>query len=379
MKGKEKKEKKVRKKSVPKTILKVIGIVLLALILIVAGYFAYVFLQYHRIEDNQALTVENPKTEKASVGQEYRMISFNIGFGAYEQDFGFFMDGGDRAWAWSKERLQTNLEKTNAFIGQEQAEFFLIQEVDFDSTRTYHVDERPGIAAALSNMNYTFAQNWDSAFLFAPPTQPHGSARTGIMTFSEFQITSGLRRSLPLETGIMKIVDLDRCYSVNRIPTDDGHELVVYNVHLSAYTSDGKIAEEQLRMMVSDMQGEYNKGNYCIAGGDLNKDLSGDAVKYFGTSAGDYTWAQPIPESIFQGFNVHLVFPYDEVKKTPSCRNADGPWTHDPLTQYVLTVDGFLVTDNVAITYANVIDTDFMFSDHNPVEITFVLGGAAVK
>ncbi len=376
MKGTEKKEKKVRKKSVFKTILKVVGIVLLAIILIAVGYFAYVFIQYHRIPDNQVLSVQNPKAEKAEMEKEYRMVSFNIGFGAYEQDFGFFMDGGDRAWAWSKERLNKNLEKINAFIGKEDAEFFLIQEVDFDSTRTYHVDERPGLAAALSGMTYTFAQNWDSAFLFAPPTQPHGTARTGIMTFSDFHIESSLRRSLPLETGIMKIVDLDRCYSVNRIPTANGPELVVYNVHLSAYTSDGKIAEEQLRMMVADMQAEYEKGNFCIAGGDLNKDLSGDAVKYFGTSAGDYTWAQPIPESIFMGSNVKLVFPYDETKKTPSCRNADGPWTHDPLTQYVLTVDGFLVTDNVEILKADVIDTDFMFSDHNPVEIRFILHGA---
>ena len=376
MKGTEKKEKKAGKKSVIKTILKVVGIVLLAIILIAVGYFAYVFIQYHRIPDNQVLSVQNPKSERVEMEKEYRMVSFNIGFGAYEQDFGFFMDGGDRAWAWSKERLNKNLEKINAFIGKEEAEFFLIQEVDFDSTRTYHVDERPGLAAALSAKTYTFAQNWDSAFLFAPPTQPHGTARTGIMTFSDFHIESSLRRSLPLETGIMKIVDLDRCYSVNRIPTANGPELVVYNVHLSAYTSDGKIAEEQLRMMVADMQAEYNKGNFCIAGGDLNKDLSGDAVKYFGTSAGDYTWAQPIPESIFMGSNVKLVFPYDETKKTPSCRNADGPWTHDPLTQYVLTVDGFLVTDNVEILKADVIDTDFMFSDHNPVEIRFILHGA---
>ena len=377
MKSKEKKEKKAKKKSVPKTILKVVGIVLLTLIVIAAGYFAYVFLQYHRIPDNQVLTVENQGQELIQEGQEYKLISFNIGFGAYEQDFGFFMDGGNRAWAWSKERLNTNLEKINAFISTQNADLLLIQEVDFDSTRTYHVDERPGLVAALPGMNYTFAQNWDSAFLFAPPTQPHGSAKTGIMTFSRFKIDSALRRSLPLETGIMKIIDLDRCYSVHRIPTADGHELVLYNVHLSAYTSDGKIAEEQLRMMLADMQGEYNKGNFCIAGGDLNKDLSSNAVKYFGTSAGDYTWAQPIPQSIFLGSNVSLVFPYNETTRTPSCRNADGPWTHDPLTQYVLTVDGFLVTDNVTVTYADVIDTDFMFSDHNPVQMTFVLGGTA--
>ena len=167
MKGKEKKEKK----SVLKTILKVVGIVLLAIILIAAGYFAYVFIQYHRIPDNQVLNVENPKSEKAKTEEEYRMVSFNIGFGAYEQDFGFFMDGGNRAWAWSKDRLNTNLEKINAFLSKEEADFFLIQEVDFDSTRTYHVDERPGIAAATVTQTPP-----------APISKRPAAARTTIIT-----------------------------------------------------------------------------------------------------------------------------------------------------------------------------------------------------
>ena len=62
---------------------------------------------------------------------------------------------------------------------------------------------------------------------------------------------------------------------------ENGKELVLYNVHLSAYTSDGKIAEEQLRMLIEDMQEEYNKGNDIVCGGDFNKDLSGDAEEYF--------------------------------------------------------------------------------------------------
>ena len=49
----------------------------------------------------------------------------------------------------------------------------------------------------------------------------------------------------------MKLVDLDRCYSVSRVPLENGRELVLYNFHLSAYTSDGTIAEEQLEMLLS--------------------------------------------------------------------------------------------------------------------------------
>lgn len=141
-------------------------------------------------------------------------------------------------------------------------------------------------------------------------------------------------------------------------------------MHLSAYTSDGTIAYEQLEILLNDMQSEYEKGNYCVAGGDFNKDLLGDSSKYFGKSDIEYTWAQPIPDSMFEGRNITLIAPIDEKKPVPSCRNADGPYHAG---QYTLTIDGFMVTDNVEFVYANVVDTGFAYSDHNPVEMHFVL------
>ena len=128
-------------------------------------------------------------------------------------------------------------------------------------------------------MAYTFAQNYDSPFLFYPITQPHGSAKSGLLTFSSAPILSAERVELPIESGFTKFLDLDRCYSKNRIPLSNGAELVLYNLHLSAYTSDGTIATEQLKLLLDDMQQEYGKGNYCIAGGDFNKDLLGDSSK----------------------------------------------------------------------------------------------------
>lgn len=77
------------------------------------------------------------------------------------------------------------------------------------------------------------------------------------MTLSRHPISSAVRRSLPIETSVMKLVDLDRCYSVSRIPMENGRELVLYNLHLSAYTSDGTIATEQLQMLCADMLVEY--------------------------------------------------------------------------------------------------------------------------
>lgn len=353
--------------------LKITLCIVLALVLIVAGYVAYVLIDYHRIGDNVVLPISDQQNGTAAPGKDYHLVSYNIGFGAYEPDYGFFMDGGTQAWAWSKERLEANVGNIAAFLAEQKADFCLLQEVDIDSTRSYHVDERVPIQTTLgSGYDCVFAQNYDSPFLFYPITQPHGASRSGLMTFSLCDITRSVRRELPVEQSLMKLVDLDRCYSVSRIPVSNGHELVLYNIHLSAYTSDGTIANEQLALLIGDMQAEYEKGNYAVCGGDFNKDLLGDSSVYFGAADQAYTWAQPLPEGLLDGTDLQLEAPLDKDDPVPSCRNADGPY-HDG--QYVLTVDGFLVSKNVQVTACAVVDIGFAYSDHNPVTMTFSLKG----
>lgn len=349
-----------------KKFLKTLCTILAALIIIVAVYVAYVFISYHRIGD-MSIDPQNTQKKVLSLSDEHTIVSYNIGFGAYESDYGFFMDGGDQSWAWSKERLDANLKNIADLLKKEEAEFYLVQEVDIDSTRSYHFDERQYLTSALPEFGYTFAQNYDSPFLFYPLLQPHGVSRSGLMTFSKYGVTSAERVELPIESGITKLLDLDRCYSKNRIVAGDA-ELVLYNFHLSAYTSDGTIATEQLRLLLSDIDKEYNAGNYCIAGGDFNKDILGDSSVYFGKADKEYTWAQPIPDGILDPYHVTLVAPLDENSPVASCRNADSAYYDG---QLILTIDGFLVTDNVKMKSAQVIDTGFAYSDHNPVRMTF--------
>ena len=121
--------------------------------------------------------------------------------------------------------------------------------------------------------------------------------------------------------------------------------------------------------IMADMYAEYQAGNYVIGAGDFNKDLLGNSGEVFGVSGEDYTWAQPIPTDLIpQG--LRLVAPLDEAGPVPSCRNADRPYGPD---SFVLTVDGFVVSDNVAVLGSGVSDTGFAWSDHNPVYLDFLL------
>lgn len=57
-------------------------------------------------------------------------------------------------------------------------------------------------------------------------------------------------------------------------------------------------------------------------------------------------------------------------KDVPSCRNADGPYTPE---QFVITIDVFIVSDNVKVISSRVEDTGFAYSDHNSVTLVFEL------
>ena len=351
-----------------KKVLKILLIAVCVIVLAALCYLAYVLIDYHRIGDGPVDISGNPDQAMPAEGEQ-KIVSYNIGFGAYEADYGFFMDGGTESWAWSEERLNTNLGNIAAFLQKQDADLYILQEVDRDSTRSYHVDELvPIVSAVGGDMAHTWAQNYDSPFLFYPFTQPHGASVSGLLTMSPFTITQSERVELPIENTMMKFLDLDRCYCKNRIPVENGKELVLYNFHLSAYTSDGTIANEQLKIILDDMQAEYDRGNYCIAGGDFNKDLLGGSEAVFGKADKEYSWAQPIPEGMFDGYAVTLVAPFDASDPVPSCRNADGPY-HEG--QYVLTVDGFMVSDNVKVESSKVLDIGFAYSDHNPVEMRF--------
>ena len=355
-----------------KKAIRVICIVLAAIVLLTAGYVAYVFLAFHRIGDQTLPVGGSAQGEALHSGEEYRIVTYNIGFGAYEADYGFFMDGGTQSWAWSKERLDTNLNNIASFLQEQDADLTIVQEVDIDSTRSYHFDERTYLIPALAGRGaWVFAQNYDSPFLLYPLTQPHGASKAGLMTFTKTApITAAQRVELPIENGFTKFLDLDRCYSKSRIPVEGGGELVLYNLHLSAYTSDGAIVNEQLRILLEDIAGEYAAGNWCIAGGDFNKDLLGDSTLWFGKPEKEYTWAKPIPEGTFDGYPVQLVAPLDIRNPVSSCRNADGPYHPG---QFRLTIDGFLVSENVSVLSSEVIDTHFAWSDHNPAAMRFVL------
>ncbi len=361
----------MQKKKTSKVILKTILCIILTLVLIITGYLGYVLLSYSRIEDNLAITpTSDGSGTTAQTDVVYTAVTQNLGFGAYTQDFTFFMDGGTESWAESKESVIDCINKGAETVKLLKPDFVMFQEVDFDSTRSYHIDQKAMLEEDFSDFSSTFAVNYDSAFLMYPLTEPHGASKAGIMTLSHFNITSAVRRSLPISESFSKFLDLDRCYSVSRVPVANGKELVIYNVHLSAYGGSDEIRTAQMTMLFDDIKAEYEKGNYCLCGGDFNHDFTGDSTqKLNGGQTVDFGWAQPFPVELLPDCIIRCDS-YSQEKLVPTCRNCDIPYKEGNPT---FIVDGFLVTDNIQITKIENIQTHFEYSDHNPVVLEFKL------
>ena len=351
-----------------KKVLRAILCLLAVLLLTAAGYVIYVFTSYYRIEDHLLLNVEQgTENTPLETGMPYKAITYNIGFGAYTPEFTFFMDGGKSSWAASKESVIETVTGAIGLLKEEDPDLMLIEEVDFDSTRSYHVDERAMLQEAFPDRDLAFAVNFDSPFLMYPFTQPHGKSRSGIAMFSRFDVSGAERRSLPISESVTKLVDLDRCYSVSRLPVQNGKELIVYTVHLSAYGHSDAVREGQKRMLMEDMKEEYDAGNYVICGGDWNHELRSKEADT------DFGWAQPFPRDyVPEGFSFGLDLLAEEERAAlaDTCRNCDVPY--DPSNK-VFTVDGFMISDNVRMLSYRTIDAKYRWSDHNPVELCFSL------
>lgn len=356
-------------KKIPRVLLKIVLRLLALMVLAFAAYIAYLFMTYHRLPDTgeqHSSRTENP----ARFEETYTALTWNLGFGAYNRDFSFFMDGGTESRARSLQHVYDNIVHCVDVARRQKPDFALFQEVDRDADRSWHIDEVEIIRETLGNYQSYYAQNYSSAYLIFPFHQPHGASKSGILSFADRDIYRAERRQLPVETGWRRFLDLDRCYSVCRVPTEDGRELCVFNLHLSAYTADGAIATEQLRRVLEHMREEYDRGNYAIAGGDFNKDLLGDSGKIFGVDGSKYPWAQPVDRSLFPE-GLRLVDSLDPDDPIPTCRNCDTGYI--PGRTFVVTVDGFIVSDNIDVIDCRVIDDDFTATDHNPVVMQFRL------
>ncbi len=358
---------------------KIMMAAILLCVLVIGGYVAYMQLHYYRIEDHTALEIEDNTEGVLKTGETYTAVTYNIGFGAYGPDYSFFMDTGEmkdgtltkgeHGKAISRKSVEEHTEGAIQELQKLDADFMLLQEVDTDSDRSYHVDQSRELTEAFPEYGSVFANNFHSAYLFYPFSDPHGAVQAGLLSLCRYEIADAERRSYPVDNSfITKFTDLDRCFALMRLPVEGGRELVLINSHMSAYDEGGLIRTQQLELLNSVMEEEYSAGNYVIVGGDFNHAFGEAAAEGFPSEQKFPEWVSVLTqEDMAEGITMLRA---ENELEVPTCRGADIVYTKG--INYTTVVDGFLVSDNVKATAVNV-DTDFAFSDHNPVKLEFEL------
>ena len=119
-------------------------------------------------------------------------------------------------------------------------------------------------------------------------------------------------------------------------------------------------------MLAEKLSKEYEAGNYVIAGGDFNQTFEG-MDKYPITNTENW-----VPGIISQDtLPEHFSFAVDDTY--PTCRLLNAPYTGSYETSQVYVIDGFIVSDNITVSDISVINTDFEYTDHQPVQMEISL------
>ncbi len=345
------KTKKVRK-GAGMVLLFLAGILLLALI--------WLTIREYRPEAEETLAVPSG-SETPAPGSRLEILTFNTGYAGLDKTQDFFMDGGSQVQPDSRQEVEENLQGIAGILKEHPADVYFLQEVDLDSKRSYRIDQQAYYQENL-DLPGVFACNFKCDFI-PYPLPPIGKVESGILTMTDLAVSSASRISLP-ESFFwpVKTCNLKRCMLETRIPlTGTDRELVLINFHLEAYDSgEGKIRQSQI--LAEKLQKEYEAGNYVIAGGDFNQTFEG--IDKYPLKDTD-NWAPGVIGE--DSLPEHFSFAVDD--SYPTCRLLNEPYSGSFDTAQVYVLDGFLVSDNIKVNQVSVINTDFAYTDHQPVRL----------
>lgn len=341
-------------------IIKVLLGLLLLVVLAAGGLLGYLSLTEYRPDDIEPLeVVQAARKDNVRVGERLDVLSFNTGYCGLGREQDFFMDGGSMVRPRSEEDVRANLNGILSELVRQNVDIYLLQEVDFDSWRSYYIDQADTYRHGLS-LNMACAYNFKCEFV-PYPWPPLGKVESGLVTFTGLNVTEATRESLPVPfSWPVSMANLKRCLLIERVPVEGtDRELVIINLHLEAY-DDGEGKRAQTEQLMQILAAEYRNGNYVIAGGDFNQTFEG-AASYPLLDESFWQPSKVYVSDLPNGFS----FVYDDA--TPTCRLLNKPYDGERKNAQFYVIDGFIVSDNLKVNLIETVDLNFQYSDHNPV------------
>ena len=338
-----------------RSLLLIIGLIIISLV----TFIVIISVNDFNPSEKISLDISN-QSEVVELNDTISLLSWNMGYSGLGKDMDFFYDGGTQVRAsreLSTEYLNENLLALEDFS---EIDFLLLQEIDFDSKRSYGIDQLFAIADRLQDHEYSKALNYKVDFIPVPPASPMGKVKAGLVSMSVYASKGAERYAYPnIASWPDKLFLLDRCFMLNRYSFKD-KELVVINTHNSYYVKEDSLRMIELNILKKVAEEEFAKGNFVIIGGDWNMNppvLKSDLL---------------LANSLFQKDVSHIRddylndwnWAYDP--NTPTNRTLDHPLGKQTRYAYI---DYFVCSPNIQILEVETIDLGFVNSDHNPVKL----------
>jgi hypothetical protein len=154
-----------------KTLLKVLFWIVGLAVMTFAFLILYATFSDYKPE-KQEIVFDSPKTDVFPEWPEIDLMIWNIGYCGLSSDMDFFYDGGKKVRT-SREQVLANLKNVISELqSNDTMEFFLLQEVDVSSKRSYGICEFDSIESSLPNYQSFFGKiMMFSLCLFLPQTQ----------------------------------------------------------------------------------------------------------------------------------------------------------------------------------------------------------------
>ena len=297
---------------------------------------------------------------------EFNFLTWNLGYAGLGKTMDFFYEGGKKVRA-SQSETEANLKGiSDELKSRDSVDFMLLQEIDVDSKRTYGQDQFAELGKTLPDYSSTLALNYKVSFLPIPLLEPIGKVTAGLCTFSKYPSENNERHAYEASFYWPKnLIWLKRCFITSTYIVGGGKQLIVVNLHNSAYDASGELRKKELAQLQDYLEREYMKGNYIIVGGDWNMNPRGFKEKEI--NSGDIVFS--IKPSMDGAFLQSWKVVYDSSR--PTNRNLTGPYQKGIMQTTI--IDFFVISPNIKVLYCVTADKGFTYSDHNPVFARFRL------
>jgi len=324
------------------------------------------FILYLAITEYKPSEIENSRIIKNNIAIKAKKImsvtTLNIGYGSLDESQDFFIEGGKNARCISRDKTQSNLKNLVTLLRRSNSDFYFLQEVDEPCRRSCFTNQMRYFTKKFNDYNSSYVNNYKVKYVPLPLFKPMGSVVSGLLSLSKYKITNSKRYQLKgKEPFFKRIFFLKRCMMVNTITYKDGKELMLINIHLSAYDKGGYLRKQQIEHLIKYINEISQTHRHVIIGGDWNHLL--DNSKYEETMP---SWVSLLPDALFKT-SYRIV--YD--KSVNTVRSEDKPYIKGE--NFETIIDGFLVSEAVEVVKVSTTDDNFKYTDHNPVTMTFKL------